>query len=181
MIGARLEGSRRVSPESCKVRDRRAYPLQSQRPRSGRNRVGPKGKIAFLVFIVFILPSGVSAFCFEEAGRLYGISPLLLWSITAVESGFDPSALHWNEDGSYDYGLMQINSTWAEKIGLEPWLRLGDPCTNVKVGAWILAQCFERHGYTWEGVGCYNARSASKRVIYANRVYEKVKLAEKHR
>ena len=127
------------------------------------------------LILVLILPVNLLGFCFEEAGELYGISPLLLWAIAAVESDFDPRALNRNPDGSYDFGLMQINSFWAEEIGMRNWLMLGDPCTNIKTGAWILSHCIKRHGYTWEAVGCYNAQSPQKRVTYANRVYRKLK------
>lgn len=126
------------------------------------------------LLIVLLLPSSLFAFCFEEAGRLYGISPILLEAISEVESGGNPRAINRNADGSYDFGVMQINSFWAKYLGWENWLLLGDPCFNVKVGAWILAQCFQKYGHTWEAVGCYNARSAHKRVLYANRVYRKL-------
>ena len=127
-----------------------------------------------LPLIFFILPTpSLSGFCFEEAGELYGISPLLLQAIAEVESGFNPEAINWNL-GSYDYGLMQINSSWARVIGLSNWLRLGDPCVNVKTGAWVLRQCMERYGYSWEAVGCYNARSPEKRFDYIKKVYRKL-------
>ena len=110
------------------------------------------------------------AFCFQEAGELYGISPQLLWSIAKVESNFDPGAVNRNRNGTYDFGLMQINSSWAGRLG-KTWSGLGDPCTNVKVGAWILAQCVSDYGYTWQAVGCYNSRTPSKRDRYAARVF----------
>jgi len=44
----------------------------------------------------------------------------------------------------------------------------------VKVGAWVLRQCIGRYGYSWEAVGCYNARSQEKRLSYINRVYRKL-------
>ena len=127
------------------------------------------------LILVLILPVNLLGFCFEEAGKFYGISPLLLQAIAGVESNFDPRALNRNSDGSYDFGLMQINSFWAEAIGMRNWLMLGDPCTNIKTGAWILSHCIERYGYTWEAVGCYNARSPQKAARYANRIYEKLK------
>jgi len=127
------------------------------------------------LILVLILPVNLLGFCFEEAGKFYGISPLLLQAIAGVESNFDPGALNRNSDGSYDFGLMQINSFWAEAIGMRNWLMLGDPCTNIKTGAWILSHCIERYGYTWEAVGCYNARSPQKAARYANRIYEKLK------
>jgi soluble lytic murein transglycosylase-like protein len=112
------------------------------------------------------------AYCFEEAGRLYNISPQLLWSIAKVESNFQPEALNWNRNGTYDFGVMQINSSWRMALGEERWTKLGDPCMNVKVGAWILAQCIARHGYTWKAIGCYNAASKNKRDAYARKVYD---------
>jgi soluble lytic murein transglycosylase-like protein len=65
---------------------------------------------------------------------------------------------------------MQINSTWAKKLG-KTWNELGEPCTNVKVGAWVLAQCIQDYGYNWRAVGCYNSRTPSKGDRYAGKVY----------
>ncbi len=126
-----------------------------------------------LVLVLTLGSSGtVHAFCFEEAGTAYGISPRLLWSISKGESNFDPAAVNYNRNGSYDFGLMQINSSWAptlRKMGI-PWTALADPCMNVKVGAWVLAQCISDYGYTWSAVGCYNSRTPSKRDRYAVRI-----------
>ena len=112
------------------------------------------------------------AFCYEEAGNRYGISPNLLYAISKGESNFNPFAVNHNSNGSYDYGLMQINSSWEptlRKLGI-PWGTLADPCTNVMVGAWVLSQCIQDYGYTWSAVGCYNSRTPSKRDRYAARI-----------
>ena len=116
--------------------------------------------------------STAHAFCYEEAGAMYGIAPRLLWTISKGESNFNPAAVNYNTNGSYDFGLMQINSSWAptlRKKGIT-WQSLADPCTNVKVGAWVLAQCIQDYGYTWAAVGCYNSRTPSKRDRYAARI-----------
>jgi len=123
-----------------------------------------------LIILTLLLPSTVSAFCFEEAGFEYGISPLLLWSIAQHESGMNPVAVCRNANGTYDYGLMQINCSWARVLGAEQWTRLGDPCINVKTGAWVLAGCIRRHGYTWKAVGCYHSNSPGRRERYAGRI-----------
>ncbi len=111
------------------------------------------------------------SYCFEEAGRLYNVSPHLLYTIAKVESNFNPRAINRNKDGTYDVGLMQINSRWKRVLG-EKWKYIYDPCFNTKVGAWILSQCINRYGYTWEAIGCYNARSKYKRVKYSWKVYK---------
>ena len=128
-------------------------------------------RVTVFLIILFPFPALASAFCFEQAGADYGVSPGLLWSIAKVESGFAPQAVNWNQNGTYDYGLMQINSGWAGRLGASAWQSLGDPCTNVKAGAWILAQCAQRYGYTWEAVGCYNFSDERKRQEYARKVY----------
>jgi soluble lytic murein transglycosylase-like protein len=126
--------------------------------------------IPVLVITLFI-PIQSFAFCFNEAGNMYDISPQLLWSIAKTESNLNPKAINRNTNGSYDYGVMQINSTWAKKLGTT-WNALSDPCTNVKVGAWILSQCVRDYGNTWQAVGCYNSRTPSKRDRYAVKVYQ---------
>lgn len=125
---------------------------------------------ATLLLAFLFAPGPVGAFCFEEAGGRYGVPPGLLWAIAKVESNFDPRALSRNPDGSLDIGVMQINSSWASELDPKLWRALYDPCTNVMVGARILADCLQRHGYTWEGIGCYNALSPERRADYARRI-----------
>lgn len=136
--------------------------------------------LVIFIVITFVAPLPLLAdscydACFSQAGRQYGISPELLKAIAKVESGFNPTAINRNSNGSYDYGIMQINSSWYGKLGHELWMSLGDPCTNITTGAWILKDCIIRHGYTWEAVGCYNANSKAKRRSYAWKVYGAVK------
>jgi soluble lytic murein transglycosylase-like protein len=136
-------------------------------------------KHIFAVAFVLIAAQCVSAFCFEEAGQRYGVSPQLLWAIAKTESNFNATAVNYNNNGSFDYGVMQINSSWYRELGTDRWMRLGDACYNVNVGAWILSQCTQRHGHTWVAVGCYNGISRDKRVKYANRVYQALKAMER--
>ena len=97
--------------------------------------------------------------CFEQAGQRYGISPVLLKSIAAHESGFNSRAVGHNNNGSEDIGLMQINSEHLPVLSGYGITRahLFDPCLNINVGAWLLAGNIRRHGARWEAVGAYNA------------------------
>jgi soluble lytic murein transglycosylase-like protein len=122
-----------------------------------------------LLLFFLLLPNLGAAFCYQDAGNRYQVSPWLLWAIAKAESGLDPSALNHNRNGTVDVGLMQINSIWANQLG-ETWKSLHDPCTNVMAGAWILSQCMQDYGYTWKAVGCYHSRTPERRDVYALRI-----------
>ncbi|MFA0108470.1 twitching motility protein PilT [Vibrio breoganii] len=127
-----------------------------------------------LLLTIAIISTNASAFCFEEAGRVFDVNPKLLKAIAFTESAMNPSAFNdKNRNGTADYGLMQINSTWFERLeakGISRDVVINDPCTNVFVGAWILAQNFETSGETWLSVGAYNA-GYSKRTEGARKKY----------
>jgi len=110
--------------------------------------------------------------CWEEAAQRYQVSSALLYAIARTESGLNPRAIGRNGNGSRDIGLMQINSAWlptlaSHGIGERD---LYEPCTNIQVGAWILAGNVSRLGYTWEAVGAYNAASPALRRSYVEKV-----------
>lgn len=122
---------------------------------------------------LLVFAPATHAYCFNEASAYYGLSTDLLGAIAKVESGFNPHAMNRNKNGSYDIGMMQVNSGWLpalRKYGITEQ-SLWDPCTNVFVGAWILAQNVHRLGYSWDAVGAYNAATPWKRNSYAWKIY----------
>jgi soluble lytic murein transglycosylase-like protein len=140
-------------------------------------------RFAFIFLLVQIATPAWAGSCFVSAGARYNIHPWLLYAIADVESSVNPAAVngaHAERTRSVDIGLMQINSRWLPRLG-EYGIdakRLLDPCVNVHVGAWILADLFARHGATWEAVGAYNASCTRlkgadcqrRRSWYANQV-----------
>ncbi len=128
-----------------------------------------------LIACLFLVPSVLNAFCFDEAGKAFGINPFLLRGIARIESNLNPNAINKNANGSVDIGLMQVNSSWVSNMGLDPDRLRSDPCYNVMAGSKILKLCIDRHGYTWEAVGCYNAVSRNKRVNYSWKVFGMLK------
>ncbi len=144
-----------------------------------KQSIQPVWNLLLAAVLLFLASPYAGAFCFDEAGERHGVSPELLRAIAEAESDFDPRAVNYNKNGSYDYGVMQINSSWHGRLGREGWMNLKDACYNVNVGAWILSQCMQRHGYTWEAVGCYNGVTKEKRIEYANRVYRILKARSK--
>jgi soluble lytic murein transglycosylase-like protein len=124
-----------------------------------------------LTIFILLFPLSVFAFCFEEAGNEYGISSNLLEALARTESGMNPKAMNINTNGSYDMGLMQINSYWLIPLVLDKDKLTSDPCYNVMIGARILKYCIGRFGYNWEAVGCYNATSLNKKMSYSWKVF----------
>ena len=110
--------------------------------------------------------------CWDDAAARYQVNPTLLHAIARTESGVNPRAIGLNRNGSRDIGLMQINSGWLPTLARHGITErdLFDPCTNLHVGAWILAHNFSRLGYTWEAVGAYNAVRPNARRTYIDKV-----------
>lgn len=119
------------------------------------------GKYFFLSLL--LIPSALYAQtnsnCYVQAGMRYNIDPTLIYSIAEQESSFNPNAINGaNRNGTADYGLMQINSFWLptlKKFGAKK-NHLFDPCYNIHIGSWILAQSFSKWGYTQNAIGAYN-------------------------
>jgi len=117
--------------------------------------------------------------CFEEAAKRYGVDKRMLVAIAKTESGIRAGVIGpKNANNTYDIGVMQINSAWRPtlaKYGISEQGLL-DPCTNIHVGAWILANNIQAHGSTWKAVGAYNARTPSKQVAYVKKVQRNYEL-----
>jgi soluble lytic murein transglycosylase-like protein len=106
--------------------------------------------------------SGDALACWDEAAQRYQVNARLLYAIAKCESGLRPMVVnraHIARTGTYDIGLMQINSSNLPELsryGISE-KQLYDACTNIEVGARILADKIQRHGLSWEAVGAYNA------------------------
>lgn len=136
-----------------------------------------------IIFVVLmgascLLSSSAMAWCFEDAGARYGVSPLLLRAIASHESRFNEKLVLQNNDGSVDVGLMGINSVWLKDLNKYGITRdsLLNACTNAMVGAWIFSLAVKKHGMTWKAVGAYHApNNPDRQVIYANKIYAEIK------
>ncbi len=133
-------------------------------------------QIGVLIAVGASFPSA-RADCLDDAATYHNIYPALARAIAMHESRMNPRAIGpANSNGSYDIGLMQINSSWLPMLARYGISRdaLLDGCVNAYVGTWILQQNIRQYGYNWEAVGAYNATTESKRQKYASAIYKQL-------
>ena len=110
----------------------------------------------------------------QEAGQIVGLDPVLILSVVAIESRFNPIA----ESVMGAKGLMQVipeqhQEKFAPHGGDDAVL---DPATNILVGAKILKDCIRRAGNLESGLQLYAGAYGDSSNQYAQKV-----LAEKER
>lgn len=129
--------------------------------------------VAALAALGTLLACGPArADCFDDAAAYHHVNPLVLRAIAWVESRNRPDARNVNQNGSIDYGVMQINSIHLRRLseyGVDA-STLMEPCKNVYVAAWHLRKQVDRYGNTWAAVGAYHSATPALRDGYAARV-----------
>lgn len=83
----------------------------------------------------------------EKYSTLYGVDPLLVYSVMKAESGYDPNAI--SRSGAK--GLMQImnqTGSWGAKecnISSYSNEKLFEPSINIQIGSWYLAKLINQY------------------------------------
>ncbi|QKM57658.1 hypothetical protein CG017_05737 (plasmid) [Burkholderia glumae] len=102
---------------------------------------------------------------FEAAATLYGLDPDLLRAVVWVESRGHADAIGPRlADGHRAWGAAQINDVHLVQLASYGVTQrdLLDPCVNLRLSAWVLANCIQQKGATWAAVGCYNTGPGSR-------------------
>ena len=107
----------------------------------------------------------------------YDIPISLLFGIISVESEFNPQALNKNPNGTYDYGLMSLNSNTFKGYAKK---QLYDVDMNLELGCEFLLVLKKRYRTWGEAVIHYNglyskgAGSYMVKVLEREREYERL-------
>lgn len=115
--------------------------------------------------------------CIDFASEKFGVNRIVIRAIVNVEGG-KIGTISKNSNGSYDLGVMQINTIHLKdikkkypKIG---WRELTyNPCINIAIGTSILSQRISGSSNYWLGVASYHSKTPK----YRNRYLAKVKSA----
>lgn len=115
-------------------------------------------RIAAIALAALAATAANASLCFKEAADQYGVPEDVLRAIAKTESNYRADAFNRNSNGTHDIGVMQINSGWLSELATfgigERELR--EPCTNIKIGAWILSKNAQALGWNWNAIGAYN-------------------------
>lgn len=110
--------------------------------------------------------------CINQAAIIFHVPATLILSVIKKENGRNGMAIH-NKNGSYDLGIMQINTSWLPTLARYGYtysdLRY-NPCKNVMAGTWILAKNLAQGNTLWSGVGNYHSHTHKHNQSYRNSV-----------
>ncbi len=115
--------------------------------------------------------------CINKAAILYQVPATIILSVLKQENGKNGDAIK-NKNGTFDYGVMQINSTWLPRIAAYGYTREDiqyNACKNVYVGTWILGQSIAEGKDVWLGIGNYHSHTPSHNQTYRNGIYKNYK------
>ncbi len=128
-----------------------------------------------------LLIHGVPIECINQAAVTYYVPAKVIISVIATEGG-DVGVAHPNKNGTYDYGPMQVNSSWLPKIrkyGYTQELLQYDPCVNVMAGTWILSTKIVQSTDFWRGVANYHSFTPTLNARYKMKVINYYQLLTK--
>ncbi|MEO8964322.1 MAG: lytic transglycosylase domain-containing protein [Gammaproteobacteria bacterium] len=124
-----------------------------------------------------VLINDVPPRCIIQAEAIYHVPVVLILSVMRQENGRNGQAVK-NKNGSYDLGVMQINTRWLPALSRYGYTQEDlqyDPCKNVMAGTWILANNIATSNMLWAGIGNYHSHTPQYNASYQNDIYKHYK------
>jgi hypothetical protein len=125
-----------------------------------------------------MLTAQVIAACVLLAANTYQVPEGVMLGIMDVEGGMIGQEAGPRFNGTYDLGIMQVNTLWLPTLAqtwnvdartARSWVR-DNACVNVHVAAWILRQKMRDTGSLWGGIAAYHSETPTIGAAYANKV-----------
>lgn len=112
--------------------------------------------------------------CIMRAASQYQAYPDLIRAVIGAEAGAT-GKISRNKDGSFDMGLMQINSVHLPEFaryGITQEMLVNNECLNIMIGTYLLQKSILGSGGNfWQGVGGYHSKTPDKNTAYQYRVW----------
>lgn len=118
--------------------------------------------------------------CVVNAAKTYQIPRIIVLAVIKSESSGRQNTVGVNKNGTKDFGAMQINTIWHNRLENQYAIENAsyhikkDVCYNIMVGSWILnneiAKSLNAGKSFWNGVGNYNSHTPKYNIAYQRRV-----------
>jgi soluble lytic murein transglycosylase-like protein len=87
-----------------------------------------------------------------------------------VESEYKKT-IHINSNGSFDIGVMQINSLWIKSLANKGFkANLLNDSNNINIACYILKENMNKGYGLWQAVGLYHSSNKRLQAVYIKRV-----------
>lgn len=112
--------------------------------------------------------------CIQRAARGTFWLEKTLWGLRDQEAGWIGAQVP-NTNGTYDLGILQINSSWVPSVArlvqrpqaqVRHWLQF-DPCFNTETARWLFLTALSQTHDFWKAVGIYHSPTAKLQKKYA--------------
>lgn len=123
---------------------------------------------------------GVPVECINQAAITYFVPAKIIISVLKTEGG-RPGLVKENNNGTSDFGPMQINTTWLSKVaryGVSAQQLKTNACVNVMVGTWILSQAIAKAPSYWRGIGNYHSHTWALNQSYQHHVLRQLQVLQ---
>jgi len=114
---------------------------------------------------------------FYSAGEEFGVRPEIIKNIALTENRrLNPNIVRKNSNGTYDIGLMQINTIRLKelkKIGITK-SDLKDPRESIRAAAYIISKIVNRYGDSDYAIATYHSKTAKYKKRWLKR-FKKLK------
>ena len=107
--------------------------------------------------------------CIEKSSKKYNIPIIMLEMIVNKLEKGKKGMKNINKNGSYDMGIMQINSIHLpqlKKFNIDETELINNNCVNIDVGAWILAKEIRKNNSYALGLASYHSYTQKHQLKY---------------
>lgn len=140
---------------------------------------------AALLGILFAVPTASIAapdaargigYCVDQASHDFRVPRVVILLILDAEAGWVGAASP-NTNGSYDYGPMQVNSSWLPtfaRFGITRDMLQNHACTNIYAGTWLLSKLMAEHTQIVDVIANYHSPTLKYQLQYLDLVRGKL-------
>lgn len=128
-------------------------------------------------YMIPIMINDVAVDCINQAAIIYHVPAAVILSVMKKENGKNGQAIK-NKNGTYDYGVMQINDVWLPKIAAYGYSKEDiryNACKNIEVATWIISLKMAAGKEVWSSIANYHSHTPIYNKVYRESIHANYK------